>query len=77
MLAALALCVALGGPTAAVPPMAAPAGIGGARQEEARIAAIATVVILEPVANAARENSPGPLRLVSQTRDGRHFIEYQ
>ncbi len=77
MLAALALCGAIGSPAAAMPPVVAPAGIDPARQGGARIAAIATVVILEPVTNAAQKNSPGPLRVVSQTRDGRHFIEYQ
>lgn len=60
-----------------MPPVAASAGIDRARQGTARIAAIATVVILEPVTNAEHGNSPGPLRVVSQTRDGRHFIEYQ
>ncbi len=77
MLAALALCVALGGPAAAAPLLAVPTGADAPRQAVARVTVAATVEILEPVTNVPRGDGVNRLRVVSRTRDGRSFVEYQ
>ncbi len=59
---------------AAVP---APGDAQAARQGGVRVVATARAEILAPVTNAPQAAAGAPLRQVSQTRDGRSFVEFQ
>lgn len=57
--------------------LAATAPEAAASAPRVQAIALARAEIVAPVTNDPRAGLQAPLRLVSQTRDGRHFVEFQ
>ncbi|WP_088311190.1 hypothetical protein [Novosphingobium sp. B 225] len=63
--------------TLALIPLLLAAAAPAPPQGGVRVVAVARAEIVAPVTNAPKAGAEAPLRLVSQTRDGRSFVEFQ